>query len=207
VALTYVGDGASSTGDFHEGLGIASVRRLPVVLILENNRWAYSTPVSRQSLLTDLADRARGYGIPQGIVDGNDVLAVHAATSSAVALARRGGGPVLLECKTMRMKGHSEHDDASYVPEEEKRYWERRDPISLYEKRLIAQGTATQADLQRIEKRCLDEIERDLETALSAPFPAPESCVEDVYAREVAEAPVLGETDEDLKALDGGGRR
>ncbi|HMC82487.1 MAG TPA: thiamine pyrophosphate-dependent dehydrogenase E1 component subunit alpha [Candidatus Polarisedimenticolia bacterium] len=207
VALTYVGDGASSTGDFHEGLGIASVRRLPMVLILENNRWAYSTPVSRQSLLTDLADRARGYGIPRGVVDGNDVLAVCTATSSAIALARRGGGPVLLECKTMRMRGHSEHDDAWYVPEEEKRYWERRDPISLYEKRLIARGSVTQADLQRIEKRCLEEIERDLETALSAPFPAPESCIEDVYASGSDEAHVHEETEGELKVLDGGRRR
>ena len=207
VAMTYVGDGASSTGDFHEGLGIASVRRLPVVLILENNRWAYSTPVSRQSLLTDLADRARGYGIPRGVVDGNDVLAVCTATSSAIALARRGGGPVLLECKTMRMRGHSEHDDAWYVPEEEKRYWERRDPISLYEKRLIARGSVTQADLQRIEKRCLEEIERDLETALSAPFPAPESCIEDVYASGSDEAHVHEETEGELKVLDSGRRR
>jgi TPP-dependent pyruvate/acetoin dehydrogenase alpha subunit len=207
VALTYIGDGASSTGDFHEGLGIASVRRLPLVLILENNRWAYSTPVSRQSRLTDLADRAGGYGIPQRVVDGNDVLAVYAATLSAVALARRGGGPVLLECKTMRMRGHSEHDDAWYVPEEEKRYWDRRDPIALYEKRLVAQGIASPADLQRIEKRCLEEIEKDLEAALAAPFPAPESCLDDVYAGGIAEAPDRGEGVRDLKVLDGRRRR
>src|SRR5262245_25922188 len=151
VAMTYIGDGATSTGDFHEGMGIASVMRLPLVVIIENNRWAYSTPVAAQSLLTDLADKARAYGIPQGGVDGNDVLAVHEATGRAVELARQGKGPVLLEAKTMRMRGHSEHDDAWYVPEEERRFWEKRDPILLYEKRLVEQEVATPEELQTIE--------------------------------------------------------
>jgi TPP-dependent pyruvate/acetoin dehydrogenase alpha subunit len=182
VALTYVGDGATSTGDFHEGLGIASVNRLPLVLLIENNRWAYSTPVESQSRLVDLADKARAYGIPQGVVDGNDVLAVHEATSRAASLARSGKGPVLLECKTMRMRGHSEHDDAWYVPEEERRFWEKRDPIQLYQKHLLESAVASASDLAKIEQRCLSEIERDLQIAESAPFPRPESCVEDVYA-------------------------
>ena len=184
VAMTYVGDGATSTGDFHEGLGLASVRRLPLIVVVENNRWAYSTPVSSQSRLTDLADKARAYGIPQDVVDGNDVLAVHEAACRAAALARGGEGPVLLECKTMRMKGHSEHDDAWYVPEEEKRYWERRDPILLYEKKLLAEGIAARSDLDALARRCASEIERDLEVALAAPFPRPESSLEDVYAPE-----------------------
>ena len=182
VAMTYVGDGATSTGDFHEGMGLASVMRLPLVVIIENNRWAYSTPVASQSLLTDLADKARAYGIPQGVVDGNDVLAVHEATARAVELARRGKGPVLLEAKTMRMRGHSEHDDAWYVPEEERHFWEKRDPIALYEKRLVEQETATPDELHAIEARCQEEIERDLATAEAAPPPRPESCIEDVYA-------------------------
>jgi TPP-dependent pyruvate/acetoin dehydrogenase alpha subunit len=182
VAMTYVGDGATSTGDFHEGMGIASVMRLPLVVIIENNRWAYSTPVAAQSLLTDLADKARAYGVPQGVVDGNDVLAVHEATARAVDLARQGKGPVLLEAKTMRMRGHSEHDDAWYVPEEERRFWEKRDPIALYEKRLLEQEVATQEDLQAIQARCSSEIDRDLAVAEAAPFPRPESGIEDVYA-------------------------
>ncbi|HEV8376315.1 MAG TPA: thiamine pyrophosphate-dependent dehydrogenase E1 component subunit alpha [Candidatus Polarisedimenticolia bacterium] len=182
VALTYIGDGATSTGDFHEGLGIASVNRLPLVVLIENNRWAYSTPVAAQSCLVDLADKARAYGVPQGVADGNDVLAVYEATSRAVNLARAGKGPVLLECKTMRMRGHSEHDDAWYVPEEEHRFWEKRDPIQIYEKHLLKTSVATSSDLKKIEQRCLSEIEKDLSAAESAPFPRPESCVEDVYA-------------------------
>ncbi len=182
VAMTYVGDGATSTGDFHEGMGIASVMRLPLVVIIENNRWAYSTPVAVQSLLTDLADKARAYGIPQGVVDGNDVLAVHEATSRAVELARQGKGPVLLEAKTMRMRGHSEHDDAWYVPEEERRFWEKRDPIVLYEKRLLDQEVATPEELEAVRARCTSEIDRDLAVAEAAPFPRPESGIEEVYA-------------------------
>ena len=187
VALTYLGDGATSTGDFHEGLGIASVMRLPLVVLIENNRWAYSTSVAAQSLLTDLADKARAYGIPQGVVDGNGVLAVYEATARAVELARRGQGPVLLECKTMRMRGHSEHDDAWYVPEEEKHFWEKRDPIRLYERHLLRSAVAQEADLKEIEARCLSEIEKDLAVAEAAPFPRPESCVEDVYASSRSE--------------------
>lgn len=181
VTMTYVGDGATSTGDFHEGMSLAAVRRLPLLVVIENNRWAYSTPVSRQSLLADLADKARAYGIPQGVADGNDVLAVYEATARAAAIARRGDGPVLLECKTMRMKGHSEHDDARYVPAEERAYWERRDPILLYEKKLTTYGLRVE-ELERIERRCLSELDRDLEIALAAPFPRPESCLDDVYA-------------------------
>ena len=189
VALTYVGDGASSTGDFHEGLGFAAVQRLPLVVLIENNRWAYSTPVAAQSRLTDLADKARAYGIPQGVMDGNDVLAVYEATSRAVDLARRGQGPVLLEAKTMRMRGHSEHDDAWYVPEEERRFWEKRDPIALFEKHLLSSATAERDELSRIESDCAQRIDADLAVAEKAPFPRPESGVEDVYATEGAAAP------------------
>jgi TPP-dependent pyruvate/acetoin dehydrogenase alpha subunit len=199
VALTYVGDGATSTGDFHEGLSLASVRRLPLIVIIENNRWAYSTPVNRQSLLNDLADKAKAYGIPQGVVDGNDVLAVYEATSRAAAIARGGDGPVLLECKTMRMKGHSEHDDAWYVPPDERKEWEERDPIARYERRLLDGGFAP-SDLETVERRCSEEIERDLEAALAAPFPRPESCVEDVYAPPRDEDAAMRE------ALGAGGR-
>jgi TPP-dependent pyruvate/acetoin dehydrogenase alpha subunit len=189
VALTYIGDGATSTGDFHEGLALASVRRVPLVLIIENNRYAYSTPVAEQSLLTDLADKAGAYGIPKGVVDGNDVIAVYEATSRAVAMARAGQGPVLLEAKTMRMKGHSEHDDAWYVPEAERRFWERRDPILLYERKLRAEGTAREKELREIDRRCEEEIDREVAVALDAPFPRPESGIEDVYAPADTEAP------------------
>jgi len=206
VALTYIGDGATSTGDFHEGMGLASVMRLPLVVLIENNRWAYSTPVSSQSLLADLADKARAYGIPEGVVDGNDVLAVVEATSRALDLARRGQGPVLLECKTMRMRGHSEHDDAWYVSEEERRFWEKRDPIQIYEKHLLGTGAATKADFARIETACASLIDADLAVAEAAPFPRPESCVEDVYAPPQPGGISLDELPESMDRRESGGR-
>ena len=204
VGMTYVGDGTTSTGDFHEGLGFASVQRLPLVILIENNRYAYSTPVSRQTLLEDLADKARAYGIPGSVVDGNDALAVLEAASRAVESARRGEGPVLLECKTMRMKGHSEHDDAWYVPRAELEFWERRDPILLMKRRLLLEGIASEASLRKIEKRLEEEMEAELEKALAAPFPPPESILEDVYAASPGAAPPRGETGDARKA--GGGR-
>ena len=116
VALTYIGDGGTSTGDFHEGLNFAAVQNLPLVVVAENNGYAYSTPVAMQMRIKHIAARAAAYGIPGEICDGNDVLAVYEATRRAVERARGGGGPTLIEAKTFRMKGHAEHDDAGYVP-------------------------------------------------------------------------------------------
>src|ERR1700729_4134081 len=134
VALTWIGDGGSSTGAFHEGLGLAAAQKAPFVLIVENNQWAYSTPVSRQVPVKNLADRAAAYGIQSSIVDGNDVVAVYNATKDAVAEGRAGRGPPLIQVKTMRMKGHAQHDPAEYVPKEMVDYWKARDPIARYEK-------------------------------------------------------------------------
>jgi TPP-dependent pyruvate/acetoin dehydrogenase alpha subunit len=132
VAMTWIGDGGSSTGAFHEGLNLAAAQRAPLVLIIENNQWAYSTPVSRQVPLKNLADRAVAYGIPAAIVDGNDVLAVYQAAHEAVAECRAGRGPRVIEAKTMRMKGHAQHDPAEYVPKKMVDYWKVRDPIVRY---------------------------------------------------------------------------
>src|SRR5260370_12565339 len=129
VAMTFIGDGGTSTGPFHEGLNFAAVQRLPLVVVAENNGWAYSTPFRKQTAARSLADRAVGYGIPAETIDGNDVEAVYAASRRAVARARAGGGPTLLEAKTYRMKGHAEHDGQGYVPKEELEDWSRRDPI------------------------------------------------------------------------------
>src|SRR5271170_2017614 len=118
VTMTWIGDGGSSTGAFHEGLNLAAAQRASLVLILENNQWAYSTPVSKQVPLRDLADRGRAYRIASYIVDGNDAVAVVRTTQEAVARARAGEGPVLIESKTMRMHGHAQHDSAEYVPRE-----------------------------------------------------------------------------------------
>jgi len=139
VAMTWIGDGGSSTGVFHEGLNFAASQKAPFVLILENNQWAYSTPVKRQVPVKDLADRAKAYGIASYIVDGNDVVAVYTTTREAVERARAGEGPILIEAKSMRMRGHAQHDPAEYVPKDMFEYWKQRDPIALYEKFLTGE--------------------------------------------------------------------
>src|SRR5499433_602011 len=116
VAMTWIGDGGSSTGVFHEGLNLAASQKAALVVVLENNLWAYSTPVGRQVPLEDLADRAKAYGIRSYIVDGNDVVAVYSTAKEAVERARSGGGPILIEAKTFRRRGHAQHDPAEYVP-------------------------------------------------------------------------------------------
>src|SRR5438552_7644485 len=134
VTMTWIGDGGSSTGVFHEGLNFAATQKAPFVLILENNQWAYSTPVRRQVPLENLADRAKAYGIQSYIVDGNDVVAVYTTAKEAVDRARSGEGPILIEAKSFRRMGHAQHDPAEYVPKEQRAYWEARDPIVVYEK-------------------------------------------------------------------------
>src|SRR3974390_2927132 len=137
VSMTWIGDGGSSTGVFHEGLNLAASQKAALVLILENNQWAYSTPVRRQVPLENLADRAKAYGIASYIVDGNDVVAVYSTAKEAVERARAGEGPSLLGAKTFRRRGHAQHDPAEYVPADQRAYWEKRDPITLYEKFLL----------------------------------------------------------------------
>ena len=181
VALTWIGEGGSSTGAFHEGLNFAAVQRLPVVVVLENNQWAYSTPVSRQSLLKDFADKAKACGIPGIVVDGNDVLAVHRVAKEAVDRARAGDGPTLIEAKTMRMKGHAEHDDASYVPKPMFEEWKKRDPIEQYERFLVSKKIMTVAEKEGIVGRIEREIQEDLDFAEKSPFPDPATQPRGVY--------------------------
>ena len=186
VALTYIGDGGTSTGDFHEGLNFAAVFNAPFVLIAEHNGWAYSTPTSRQMRIKNIVTRAAAYGIPGEIVDGNDVLAVYEATRRAVERARSGGGPSLIEAKTFRMKGHAEHDDAGYVPKEMFEEWKKKDPIDRFERHLISTGLATEEELRRIAAGIDEELNREVDTALHSPFPPPERAFEGVYAGEGA---------------------
>jgi TPP-dependent pyruvate/acetoin dehydrogenase alpha subunit len=187
VALTYIGDGGASTGDFHEGLNFAAVQNLPLVLIAEHNGWAYSTPTSRQMRVDNIATRAAGYGIPGRIVDGNDVLAVYETTREAVERARGGGGPTLIEAKTFRMKGHAEHDDAGYVPPEQFERWAKKDPIDRFERHLEAEGLATAEELAAITTEVAAGLDEEVEAALAAPFPPPERALEGVYATEPGE--------------------
>jgi TPP-dependent pyruvate/acetoin dehydrogenase alpha subunit len=181
VALTYIGDGGTSTGDFHEGLNLAAVLNVPFVLIAENNGWAYSTPTSKQMRIRDIATRAAAYGIPGVIVDGNDVLAVYEATKRAVDRARAGGGPTLIETKTFRMKGHAEHDDAGYVPKHLFEEWRDKDPIARFERHLLGQGLATEGDLKAIVAKIDEELNREVDSALASPMPPPERAFEGVY--------------------------
>lgn len=185
VALTYIGDGGTSTGDFHEGLNLAAVLDVPFVLIAENNGWAYSTPTSRQMRIENIADRAAAYGIPGEIVDGNDVLAVYEATHRAVERARGGGGPTLIEAKTFRMKGHAEHDDAGYVPKEQFGSWKKKDPIERFERHLLGEGLATAEELEAITSALDAELVTEMDAALASPMPPPERAFEGVYAAAV----------------------
>jgi TPP-dependent pyruvate/acetoin dehydrogenase alpha subunit len=182
VAVAYVGDGACSTGPFHEGLNFAAVRKLPLVIIAENNGWAYSTPLRKQMAAKDIAARAAGYGISATIVDGNDVLKVYEATRAAAARARGGNGPVLVETKTMRMKGHAEHDDARYVPKEEVEKWRKKDPILRFEKYLLTKTLMTAKEKTALEERMEKLIREDVEFAESSPLPPPEDAARPVWA-------------------------
>ena len=181
VALTWIGDGGSSTGAFHEGLGLAASQRAPFVLIIENNQWAYSTPVSRQVPIQNLADRGAAYGIASTIVDGNDVVAVYQASKVAVDECRAGRGPRIIEVKTMRMRGHAQHDPAEYVPKEMFDYWKARDPIALYEKYLTENKIWDAATKSEIDARIERELDVEQKFAEDSPLPPPELAEEGVY--------------------------
>jgi pyruvate dehydrogenase E1 component alpha subunit/2-oxoisovalerate dehydrogenase E1 component alpha subunit len=182
VAMTWIGDGGTSTGDFHEGMNLAAVLNVPLVLVVENNGYAYSTPIERQMRIKNIAVRAAAYGIPGEVVDGNDVLAVYEVTKRAVDRARAGGGPSLVEAKTFRMKGHAEHDDAGYVPPELFETWRQRDPIERFHRHLLAAGLASEEELSRIVQEIERVLDEEVDRALASPFPPPERAADPVYA-------------------------
>jgi pyruvate dehydrogenase E1 component alpha subunit len=155
--------------------------KLPVVLICENNQYAFSTPLSRQFAIQDIAERAAGYGFPGVIVDGNDVLGVYEVVREAVERARRDDGPTLIECKTMRMRGHAHHDDARYVPAELLEEWEKKDPIRRYEKVLQDRGLLTLEVQRQIEERVAEEVEQAQAFAEQSPLPDPGDLERGVY--------------------------
>ena len=184
VALTYIGDGGTSTGDFHEGLNLAAVLNVPFVLVVENNGYAYSTPTSRQMKVPDIVVRAAAYGIAGEMVDGTDVLAVYEVTRRAVERARAGTGPTLIESKTFRMKGHAEHDDAGYVPPALLEEWRARDPIERFERHLLGAGLAAAADLDSITRDIEALLDTEVDRALASPAPPAGRAFEGVYATE-----------------------
>jgi TPP-dependent pyruvate/acetoin dehydrogenase alpha subunit len=182
VVLNYIGDGGCNVGDFHEGLNMAAVMKLPFVLIVENNQFAYSTPVSRQHAAVRISDRAQGYGIPGVTIDGTDVLGVYAATRTAVDRARRGEGPTLIESVTMRMGGHSASDDASYVPAGLLEEWKDRDPVVLFEKQLEKQGVLKADHRAGIDRRIEQEIAHAVQVALEDASPDAGEALKGVFA-------------------------
>jgi pyruvate dehydrogenase E1 component alpha subunit/2-oxoisovalerate dehydrogenase E1 component alpha subunit len=183
VGLVYVGDGATSTGSFHEGLNFAAVQRCPLVVVVENNGYAYSTPLARQTAVAELKDKALAYGIPGVRADGNDVLAVFDVTKEAVDRARRGEGVTLIELMTYRRKGHAEHDNQSYVPAGEIERWEREDdPLDRYLRVLTAELEFDDATIAAIDARVKDEIDAATDAAEASPMPEPTDALVGVYA-------------------------
>src|SRR6266571_2696498 len=182
VGLVYIGDGGTSTGTFHEGLNLAAVQRLPLVVIGEYNHWAYSTPPEKQFAVKDLAEKAKGYGVPSVTVDGNDVFAVYEATRFAVERARRGKGVHFIEVKTYRRKGHAEHDDQRYVPKGELEQWAKaNDPVDRYVQRLIAADLVAEADMKDIDERVRVEVDQATDACVNEPLPEPETALPGVY--------------------------
>jgi pyruvate dehydrogenase E1 component alpha subunit/2-oxoisovalerate dehydrogenase E1 component alpha subunit len=181
VGMVYIGDGATSTGMFHEAANFAAVQNLPLVIIGEHNGYAYSTPTSKQMRILNLADRAKAYGMPSEIVDGNDVVAVYRAAKRAVDRARAGGGPMLIEAKTFRMRGHAAHDNQSYVAKEMLEQWRKRDPIDYFEKELIEKSIATADDIQGVKQRVESLVDEDLRWAEGQTPPEPEDALGGVY--------------------------
>lgn len=182
VAMTFFGDGSSSQGLSHESLNWAAVFQVPAVFICENNQYAYSTPLSQQMRITDLADRAAGYGMPGVVVDGNDFIAVYEAASAAVEHARNGGGPSLIECKTMRMRGHAIHDNMAYVPSELLEQWAQRDPIALFERSLRERGILDDTLMHDLQQQVAYVIDDAQSFAEQSPYPDPATLFDGVYA-------------------------
>src|SRR5919198_1058538 len=178
VGLVYIGDGATSTGTFHEGMNFAAVQRCPLVLVAEYNRWAYSTPPEKQFAVKDLAEKAKGYGVQAVTVDGNDVLAVYEATKLAVERARRGNGVHFIEVKTYRRKGHAEHDDQHYVPRDELEWWAKEnDPIDRYVKRLLQSDWVEEGELRAIDEQTRAEVDQATDACVNEPLPPGDSAL------------------------------
>jgi TPP-dependent pyruvate/acetoin dehydrogenase alpha subunit len=182
VAMTYIGDGGTSTGAFHEGLNFAAVQKLPLVLIAEDNKYAYSTPIAQQMAIGRIDQRADAYGIPHPFVDGTNVLAVYDAARQAVDRARAGDGPTLIGVDVMRMKGHAEHDDQRYVSAALLDEWRARDPIARYRAHLLQDGIASGTDLDEIDGMTHGFAETEAALAEADPMPDPSTTARGVWS-------------------------
>lgn len=185
VCLCFTGDGATSPGDFYEGLNFASIHKLPLVIICEVNQFAYSTPPQLQMPVKNVADRAAAFNIYAETEFGNDLFAVIAAARRGIEHARSGQGPALIEFKTFRRRGHGEHDDMAYVPKELREFWEARDPIAMYRTWLIARGGIDEASISQIDGEAEQRTEAAVEYAEKLPFPKPETVTERLFAPSV----------------------
>jgi len=182
IAITFGGEGATSRGDWHEGINMAAVQKAPAVFVINNNQYAYSTPTWEQYACETLAQRGVAYGIPGYRVDGNDPDAVFRTAREVVDRARSGGGPSLVECVTFRMTGHSAHDDPShYVPKERFEEWEPRDPVASYTQRLLEEEVIDRAWVERTEAEIKAAVDKAVDEAEACPFPEPEEALTDVY--------------------------
>lgn len=190
VAVCFFGDGASNQSTFHEALNIASIWKLPVVFVCENNLYGISMRQDKHQAIKDVADRAIGYGIPGVTVDGNDVLAVYEVAKEAINRARSGAGPTLVECKTYRYRGHFEGDPTIYRSKEEVEEWLAKDPILRLSKHILDNDVATEKELKDIEARIVEEVEEAVRFAEESPYPKEEAAVEDVYSDIVEEVRV-----------------
>jgi pyruvate dehydrogenase E1 component alpha subunit len=182
VALAYCGDGSTARADFHEALTLAGVQQLPCIFVIENNQFSYSTPLRLTSASEDFASKAVAYGMPGVRVDGTDVLAVYEATAQAVARAREGSGPSLVEAVTMRMHGHAEHDPADYVPREMLEEWESKDPVELFEQVLIGRGVLDADAATQLREDARQKAIAARKKILADPMPDPSTVEEGVYA-------------------------
>jgi TPP-dependent pyruvate/acetoin dehydrogenase alpha subunit len=182
VALHFFGDGASNRGDFHEALNFAGVHKLPIVYVVDNNCYAMTVPATCAMAIQDIAVRATGYGFPGVVVDGNDVLAVYEATQKAIARARKGEGPTLVECKTYRWLGHSVNDPAVYRSAEEVESWKERCPLRRFERYLSGKGLLDDGKVKEVYRGVNEEIEKSIRFAEASPLPLPEDTLLDVYA-------------------------
>jgi pyruvate dehydrogenase E1 component alpha subunit len=182
VAACFMGDGAVNEGAFHEGVNMGAIWSLPVIYVIENNRYSASTPISQTVKLKHLSERAAGYGIPGVTIDGNDVLAVYETAREAAARARAGNGPTLIEAMTYRITGHSRRDPCNYQPEAERKEALQKEPIRRFAKRLVAEKVAGEPALEAIRREVDAEIEQAVNSAMAAADPKPEDALKDVFA-------------------------
>jgi TPP-dependent pyruvate/acetoin dehydrogenase alpha subunit len=182
VAVAFFGEGATSRGGWHEALNFAGIYKLPILYVCQNNLWAESVPAKLQAAIENFSDRSKAYGFPGITIDGNDVFLVHKVAAEAIARARNGEGPTLLECKTYRWYGHSEIDPANYRRQDEVEEWKKRDPVALAEKKLMELGLLTNEKREAAVEQIDYEIEEAIKTAESTPYSEPEEAYNDVYS-------------------------